>query len=167
VPVNHRPNDAQCGTTPPPGTCNFGGSSGGPGMCSSDSQCADGGLNGRCVEMGGGVAYCGCTYDACLHDSDCTGETCACHGSPYTGQLGNRCVPGNCHVDSDCGAGGYCSPSYSPAGCGGLGGYYCHTAVDQCIDDSDCADAGFLTVCAYSTMNSRWECQQQVACALQ
>jgi len=164
VPRNHRPDDSECATTPPPGTCNFG-SSGGPGMCSNDAQCDDAGVNGRCVEMGGGIAYCGCTYDACMHDSDCTGQTCACHGSPYMGSLGNTCVPGNCHVDADCGAGGYCSPSYTGNGCGGLGGYYCHTPGDQCIDDTDCTPS--FQVCAYSMMTNRWECATQVACALE
>jgi hypothetical protein len=135
-------------------------------MCSKDSECADAGLNGRCVEMGGGVAYCGCTYDDCVHDSDCSpGKTCACHGSPYEGQLGNSCVPGNCRIDSDCGVGGYCSPTYSPNGCGGLGGYYCHTTADQCVNDSDCADGGFA-VCAYVAMLGHWACQPEVACAL-
>ena len=69
------------------------------------------GTNGRCVEQGGGIAFCGCTYDTCVDDAACpTGQTCACHGSPYNGG-GNSCVPGNCRVDTDCGPGGYCSPS--------------------------------------------------------
>ena len=160
VPVNHRVDDSQCSQPPGNGTCSFGGSSGG-GMCSSDAQCADAGPNGRCIQFNGGVAFCGCTYDACEHDTDCTGGPCACHGSPYTGGAGNTCVMGNCRVDSDCGAGGYCSPTYSTNGCGSLGGYYCHTAADQCIDDSDCAGSG-LEVCAYSSGN--WQCQQQVLC---
>ena len=166
VPVNHRPNDVQCSTTPPPGSCNVGGSSSGgpgPGVCSSDAQCADAGANGRCVPFGGGPAGCFCTYDACFHDNDCTGDTCACHGAPYMGGDGNRCVPGNCHVDADCGPGGYCSPTYGTENCGGLSGYYCHTPTDQCVNDSDCAGSGY-SVCAYSTTDSRWECQPEVLC---
>jgi hypothetical protein len=134
-------------------------------MCSSDAQCGDAGPNARCIQAW--VDGCACTYDSCFHDSDCTGETCACHGSPYVGG-GNRCVPGDCHVDSDCGAGGYCSPSYGAQNCGGLSGYYCHTPVDDCIDDSDCngvSTSGPVeligpNVCAYSTTSSRWECQE-------
>lgn len=166
VPVNHRPNDAQCATAPGPGTCAFAGSSGSPGfMCTTDAQCADaGGANGRCVNSGGGPAGCFCTYDACFHDNDCTGETCACHGSAYMGGDGNRCVPGNCHVDSDCGPGGYCSPTPATQGCGGLAGYYCHTPSDGCIDDSDCANSGGLELCTYSTTASRWECEQEQLC---
>lgn len=131
-------------------------------MCSTDAQCGDAGPNGRCIEFNGGVAYCGCTHDACMHDTDCTGETCACHGSPYGGGAGNSCVPGNCHIDSDCGPAGYCSPTYTATGCGGLGGYYCHTAGDLCIDDRDCT--GGTQVCAYSLAASRWQCQQLLLC---
>lgn len=161
VPQNHRPDDSQCSTTPGPGTCSIGGSSGGA-MCSSDAECADAGLNGRCAGYNAGPAYCACTYDECVHDTDCTGQTCACHGSAYIGGFGNACVGGNCRVDADCGAGGYCSPTTTSTGCGGLGGYYCHTPSDQCIDDSDCG--GSLYVCAYSTTAGFWQCQQQVLC---
>lgn len=61
------------------------------------------------------------------------------------------CMPGNCRVDSDCeSGGGYCSPSQNAGlfvcsdGCsgtcgGGLTGYYCHTAADECVNDCDCA----------------------------
>lgn len=163
VPINHRPNDAQCSQPAPTGTCNFGGN---PSfMCSRDADCDDAGPNGRCVQGNGGPAYCGCTFDSCFHDSDCTGETCACHGSAYTYGAGNRCVPGNCHVDADCGAGGYCSPTYATTGCGSLGGYYCHTPSDQCIDDSDCnGGTSGPQACAYSTTSGRWQCVQQVLC---
>lgn len=100
-----------------------------------------------------------------MHDTDCaTGLTCACHGSPYTHGAGNTCVPGNCRVDADCGSGGYCSPSDAPMSCGALGGYYCHTAADQCIDDTDCPSSQGPQVCAYSTSTGRWECQMQGLC---
>ena len=132
-----------------------------PGMCSSDSQCTAG-SNGRCVESGGGVLFCSCTYDTCQHDSDCTGATCACHGSAYTYNQGNTCVGGDCHVDANCGPGGYCSPSYNTMGCGGLAGYYCHTPNDQCIDDADCGSSG--NVCVYVTSTSRWQCAMAPLC---
>jgi hypothetical protein len=119
------------------------------------------GTNGRCVESGGGVLYCSCSYDTCADDSACpTGQTCACHGSTYN-DGGNTCVPGDCRIDSDCGAGGYCSPSFSTMGCGSLGGYYCHTPLDQCVNDSDC-QSGFI--CNYSTQNAHWVCTQQLLC---
>ena len=101
-----------------------------------------------------------------MHDTDCkAGNTCACHGSPYLGGQGNGCVPGNCRVDADCGAGEYCSPSYDPSSCGGLAGYYCHTAQDVCLDDSDCSSGpNGPQVCIYSTTSSHWECHVQLLC---
>jgi Cys-rich repeat protein len=77
-------------------------------------------------------------------------------------------VKGNCRVDADCGAGGYCSPSSNTGICGdSLAGYYCQTPADLCIDDSDCpgspvGSSGTIIVgnpgCVYSTTDSRWEC---------
>lgn len=137
---------------------------GGQGECSTDAQCTMGSM-GRCVESGFGAQFCRCTYDTCVHDTDCGGgTTCACHGSPYTFNTGNTCVQGNCRVDSDCGAGGYCSPSYDTSQCGGLLGYYCHTAADQCIDDTDCPSNNGPPVCVYSMTNSRWQCDTQKLC---
>jgi hypothetical protein len=133
-------------------------------MCSGDSSCTAG-TNGRCVETGGGVEYCTCTYDMCSGDSACPAdETCACHGSPYTDGDGNTCVQGNCRVDSDCGANGYCSPSYDVNSCGSLAGYYCHTPEDQCVNDTDCPANG-SELCAYAATDGRWECHQQEFCA--
>ena len=161
VPVNHRPDDSECLQPAAPGDCQGGSSGGQPGNCGSDSQCTSG-TNGRCVEQGGGVLFCACTYDTCADDAACpTDQTCACHGSTYMGGLGNTCVPGNCRVDGDCGAGGYCSPSFSTQSCGSLGGYYCHTPQDQCVNDADCG-SGF--VCNYSTSAARWTCQQELLC---
>jgi hypothetical protein len=104
-----------------------------------------------------------------VHDTDCPGgQTCACHGSSYTDGHGNTCVKGNCRVDADCGAGGYCSPSSLTALCGdSLAGYYCHTAGDLCIDDSDCPasrSSPGAPGCMYSTTDSRWECDQRPEC---
>jgi hypothetical protein len=161
VPLQHRPSDAQCHTTPPAGACNIGG---GAGMCASDAQCTAG-VNGRCVESNGGAIFCNCSYDTCTGDSACpTGQLCACHGSPYTNG-GNSCVSGNCRVDSDCGVGGYCSPSAQSMGCGGLGGYYCHTTRDQCTDDSDCnSSMNGPQECEWSAVNDRWQCAQELLC---
>lgn len=165
MPVNHRPSDAQCSGPAAGGDCASPGPP--PGGCTSDSVCT-GGTNGRCINHGGGpAADCYCTYDACVHDADCPGgQTCACHGAPYTDSAGNTCVAGNCRIDTDCGAGGYCSPSARPALCGdSLAGYYCHTAGDQCVDDTDCGASGpNFAACEYSTTDSRWECQQLPVC---
>jgi len=164
APVNHRPDDSQCLGPAPMGTCNFGGS-GGPGMCSSDSQCADAGPNGRCIESNGGAVYCSCTVDTCADDSGCgKDEVCACHGSPYTGGAGNHCVPGNCRVDADCGSVGWCSPSYSTNGCGDIGGYYCHTPQDQCVNDSDCPTMNGPMNCSYDSGLRYWRCVQELLC---
>jgi Cys-rich repeat protein len=75
---------------------------------------------------------------------------------------GNTCMPGNCRVDSDCGAGGYCSPSRGSNGCGYVEGYYCHTRADLCVNDSDCA-GGNMT-CAWSATSGRWECANVEFC---
>ena len=170
VPTNHRASDTLCTQSAPAGTCLCNGNcptSTYPSQwaCSSDGDCADAGINGRCAASGA-IAGCGCTYDICVDDSDCpNGHTCACHGSAYTFGAGNQCVPGNCHVDADCGAGAYCSPSPAmPCNmngqdlyCQGLG-YYCHTPKDQCVDDSDCESVG-SPGCLYDPSAGYWKCQ--------
>ena len=190
TPLNHRPSDAQCpskrGSAPlfcAGGTCTsqpypsagFGSTS-----CFSDSQCK-GGVNGRCFPGEGLVSAGGCSYDECFADSGCGAKTpCICRSSS-TDNSANICdVGGNCAVDSDCGPGGYCSPSmeacYSTIpdveaeGSSGPNPYYCHTSSDLCINDSDCPplDAGTAssfgtsTFCAYNTQDNRWECTQLV-----
>jgi hypothetical protein len=110
-------------------------------------------------------------YDGCVHDTDCdAGTTCACHGTAYVGNSGNQCIPSNCRVDSDCGVGGYCSPTYDTMSCGSIGGYYCHTPLDGCIDDTDCPSdpsmPGTIPVCTYSTTDARWECAALGVCAV-
>jgi hypothetical protein len=146
--------------------------------CSSDSQCTNG-VNGRCFSWGG--LGDGCSYDECFTDSNCGSKIpCLCRSSS-TDNRANVCdVAGNCAVDSDCGPGGYCSPSVQvvpdqrPNVCSGLlTPYYCHTASDLCINDSDCAplDAGPPTLdsptyaCAYNPQDNRWECTQTI-CAI-
>jgi hypothetical protein len=47
-----------------------------------------------------------------------------------------------------------------------VGGYYCHTPNDMCIDDSDCATGnGLPAACTYSSAHGRWECTQLGVCA--
>ena len=141
TPMNHRPAPITCKPSPSVGGCTFGGPGGGPpGACRVDSDCKAG-TNGHCAAAAGGIATCACFYDECTHDSDCKGESvCACSDSPYE-SISNSCAPaGNCKVDADCGAGGFCSPS-SGAGCAdSVTGYFCHTPSDECVDDSDCAE---------------------------
>jgi hypothetical protein len=99
-------------------------------------------------------------------DADCgSGQLCACHGSAYSHGEGNTCSPGNCRVDADCGAAGYCSPAYATSSCGSLAGYYCHTPADECIDDKDCAASNGLGVCTYSSTVGHWQCKPMTLCA--
>lgn len=98
----------------------------------------------------------------CTTDGDCgaSSEVCACEPT------GARCVSSLCHVDGDCGRGGYCSPSYSVTiGCNlngtptsrrGLDGFFCHTAADQCNNDADCASG---ETCTWAPEQpGRWIC---------
>lgn len=163
--INHRQDEAQCSEPVGPGVCGCSSCSGvgccsGPEFtCMSDASCTRG-VNGRC-NGNGPVAGCGCTYDRCSGDRDCPGnETCACHGSPYMYGVDNFCIQGNCRVDSDCGKGGYCSPS----GAWSVVGYYCHTPQDTCTNDNECTsqncsgDPGEPR-CVYSSSAGRWQCQ--------
>jgi hypothetical protein len=175
APLQHRSTSASCPSQrgPAPQICAGGGGTcygqpypyppGIPTTCSSDSQCTDG-VNGRCFPAEGLVSAGGCSYDECSTDSDCGAKIpCICRSS-NTDNSANVCYAGgNCAVDSDCGVGGYCSPSveacYTTA-------YYCHTASDLCTNDSDCpsVDAGTpsfaSTLCAYNTQDKRWECTE-------
>jgi hypothetical protein len=137
------------------------------GGCTSDSDCTSG-VNGRCFPFEGLVGPGGCSYDECFTDSNCgSGTPCLCRSSS-TDNSANVCDPGgNCAVDSDCGPGGYCSPSYSCEG----STYYCHTALDTCVNDADCPfmDAGEFSCqavarCVYKPDTQRWACSQLVCC---
>ena len=63
-----------------------------------------------------------------------------------------------------------CGPTDSEALIEGVSGpnpYYCHTASDLCVNDSDCSslDAGVpgtYTICAYNQQDLRWECSHLV-----
>ena len=181
VPLQHRPTPACCpsqrGPAPsgqPYPTCPAAPGSVCPSdsatTCSSDSECTSG-VNGRCFPFEGLVGPGGCSYDECFTDSDCGSEaTCLCRRSS-TDNSANVCVRGgNCVVDSDCGDGGYCSPSVEQS-CLFPSPYFCHTANDTCTDDSDCpsVDAGpfscsVLTPCAYDPGEQRWACTQLTCC---
>jgi hypothetical protein len=107
--------------------------------CVTDADCVDG-PNGRCSHLHRGPANIRlfCTYDACANDDGCTGGPCSCRDSAASAEA-NRCFDaGNCRVDADCGAGGYCSPSL-------IGFGFC-----ECPTEDLCVDAGDGTGCFVS-----------------
>jgi hypothetical protein len=157
VPMQHRAEAAACSASRPPGTCALDGGLGA--LCTTDNECSDGGMNGRCNSAFlSGIIGCACSSDACLSDSDCqaTNSACACDES-----RGNRCARGNCRVDADCGPGGYCSPTVGDCGLiVGIAAYYCHGPRDKCIDDADCPSrpGGDTQICFYSEATAAWTC---------
>jgi len=148
-------------------------------QCRTNADCTASG-NGWCVGTGSAFATtaaatsrgalapgCHCSYDACATDADCsTGGPCACRPAAQGQAIvapvpatGNVCLMGNCKVDADCGAGGYCSPSFGSCGSyAGVVGYYCHTARDTCVDDSDCTARGGAGDCRYNPTAGAWAC---------
>jgi hypothetical protein len=159
-PDSHRAQGASCPETRPPGTPNPEG-----GACKTDADCAAG-KNGRCSSWSAGrmAPQNICTYDTCFSDKDCGTGLCTCDGH------GNYCLGGNCRVDSDCGTNGFCSPSWSLCSLHGPyrpNGYYCHSAKDECMKDSDCPKPkkqGYgpqATRCIYSAPVGRWTCMSE------
>jgi hypothetical protein len=128
---------------------------GGTITCATDSDCppCTNGQLDHCFSHPQLLTGPSCGCDECNGDQDC-GSTgvCACNQTGWSNiPVGNVCIlAGNCRVDADCGPGGFCSPS--PANCG-VGGYYCHTAKDTCLDYADCP-----TACAYSLAAGDWAC---------
>jgi hypothetical protein len=127
------------------------------------------------VDAGGGVRrpvgqclHGSCSFDECLTDSDCaSNEACACAGplaGEASGSEANLCVPATCHVDSDCGSCGYCSPSADPI-CGptyGAWAYACHVPGDACYSNTDCGpqsnDIYTNPFCSHSAETGAWVC---------
>lgn len=133
----------------------------GMGQCSSDSDCTEG-INGRCYNSRFETV---CSYDTCFSDSECGDSACICRGgSGGVGSFGaNRCIGGGCQTDSDCGAGGFCSPSFGDCGdFGGTVGYFCRTCEDECLNDSDCTEEtgpfGGGGYCAFNPAVGHWAC---------
>jgi hypothetical protein len=157
VPVNHRATGMACPEERGPGmiqpACD---SEGFVLVCENDSDCTAGD-NGRCEPLPFSPVGCqvGCSYDECFKDTDCpAGQPCDCRASA-TDNTANVCVSGSqCQVDADCGPGGYCSPSggYGTFGCDVA--YFCHTAADTCVDDTDCEAPG----CQYDSTAGYWRC---------
>jgi hypothetical protein len=152
VPADHRAAHQACPKTdtPAPTTVTYGPRlptpKGTP--CKTKSDCTAK-PNGRCAEGN-------CTYDQCYEDKDCGKTVCQCTTDNINGYY---CHGGNCAVDADCGEQGYCSPTFGIE-CGaftGVVGFYCHTAKDECTDDSDCKgkEQGF---CAFDPDKKLWRC---------
>jgi hypothetical protein len=172
VPLYHRATAATCPSQRGPNTATFPpcSTAPSPSCCSSDADCKDAGTNGRCFGYFLGPPM--CSFDECFTDSECpSGTPCICRSSS-TDDSPNTCVAGgNCLLDSDCGPGGYCSPSPSPMECAGPGPYYCHTSADTCTNDAECpaidAGPGMLTgpsLCMYDLQAGHWACGLGTLC---
>jgi hypothetical protein len=170
APLLHRFKANTCSTNfrpaPPPCTAQDG-SFPAQNDCSTNGDCSAG-TNGRClmtpsVPAPDAPVNCLCSYDTCFKDSDClTTGPCDCLSGTRT-TAANRCLPGNCRVDADCGPGRYCSPTRHTVTLyfdkQVWQGYYCHTAADACVNDSDCSqDWLYGAHCAYDTLESAWNC---------
>jgi hypothetical protein len=155
-PAKHRGAAVSCDATRPPGYNADAGSydAGAPvAQCTSDSECVDGGKNGRCTPIRDGPF---CMFDECALDVDCPdGGVCSCGTPANPGRTPNLCLPSNCRVDSDCGAGGFCSPSVALYCVLDVSGYYCHTPNDDCTNDSDCASGSY---CTWQPEVGKWAC---------
>ena len=120
--------------------------------CQAHSDC-DEGPNGRCLQGRGGNY---CDYDQCFGSDDCDGG-CLCG----QGDGSNHCLTnGNCADNEECGPGGWCSPTFGSCGShSGFIAYYCRTAKDECLNDSDCVDPNrFEGYCAYNEAVGHWAC---------
>jgi hypothetical protein len=164
APPSHRAQATAC-STPGPANCDIGDAGAGA-SCSNDSDCAapDGSFTWYTFCLHGT-----CATDECITDSDCaSNEVCNCASdSGYGGSVChvNRCLPANCHVDADCGPGGFCTPSVGY--CGGILGFYCHKPTDPCLDPSvDCHCPGLsVPACVYSPQGANWVCGEAAGCA--
>jgi Cys-rich repeat protein len=134
-------------------------SASGPAPCAAKTDCPAGpGERSTCLNGQ-------CSADACINDSDCpSGQACGCAADYYGGnaQHPNLCFPAQCRVDADCPAGGVCEPSYGGP-CGGLTGFFCHSASDTCNSSSDCC--GNLSACLYQPELGHWACQAVMVCS--
>jgi hypothetical protein len=180
IPVSHRASTTcpahPASTSTAPACTAVPADSGLHGQCATDNDCVSG-INGRCICQyppdDAGAPYPRCAYDQCGSDNDCSGQVCGCGVVEDTGDASATqalfvqyaCVPGQCHADSDCGDGGYCSPSLSL--CGFVAEFACHTAQDECVNNSDCAAEpldGGVAACVYKDGLGYWTCSQIYAC---
>ncbi|HEX4403888.1 MAG TPA: hypothetical protein VH560_03620 [Polyangia bacterium] len=169
APSMHRPVAVVCPTDRPAATCMHVTPGAAPvngGNCTNDGDCTSG-HNGRCDTTEPFEGDCStCSYDECFADVDCAGRApCDCRAGPVTGA--NVCAAGNCRVDADCGAGGYCSPS--TARCAGSSdpasvGYFCRTPADTCVEDADCASTTQSQQCRFDATAGHWRCIDSPTC---
>jgi hypothetical protein len=102
--------------------------------CFEDSDCS--GRYPYCDQDVFGGAQCS---EGCLTDDDCSpSQVCSCvEDGP------GRCLGAGCRTDADCGAGFRCVAEYDD--CVGYESdsewFSCQRADDECLVDSDCADA--------------------------
>lgn len=129
-------------------------------QCTSHEQCTEG-KNGRCT--GNGHDGWRCNYDGCFADGECgKGSVCACEGGFRSDN--NVCLAEGCQVDADCGAGSWCSPTLGSCGhYSKAESYQCHTAADECTDDTDCTENGSgpfggQAYCAFDRVIGHWKC---------
>ena len=127
------------------------------GQCTKHADCTQG-RNGRCVFGRGGTM---CTYDQCANDGECKAGVCNCDSG--TGGTDVCLETSGCKIDTDCGQGGFCSPSQGDCGnYGGVVGYFCHQANDECVDDADCntgAPGASGGSCRFNKMVGHWRCE--------
>jgi hypothetical protein len=153
TPTNHRAEATPCPPSTPADT-----------PCASDTDCTMGDGFGGIVMGKCDTVTMTCEYDQCTTDGDCpaASDVCACQGETHgDGEIGSVCVESGCHIDADCGAGGFCSPSGSVSCGDGLGtvGWYCHTCSDACVNDADCMTAGMPPAsCVYDPTVGHWTC---------
>jgi hypothetical protein len=129
--------------------------------CATLADCQDAGPAAYFQACRGGK----CAIDPCLTDSECpSGDVCVCATEIGGGNAihTNACVPAQCRVNADCGRSvGLCSPTRGY--CGGVLGYYCHSAADSCITDADCCDASNPS-CQYQPALGHFACQAAIGC---
>lgn len=168
IPVTHRAVATSCeGGAPPPTSCVASGTQGAQSNCTLGSDCTAG-ANGRCLAetfLPLSDVRCTCAYDLCVADPDC-GPTALCQCATANPRgLGNHCLVANCRTDADCGEGGFCSPSrgeitgyWNASSPDSFTGYYCHTAADTCVNDTDCTVGPYGAHCAFDHSKQAWAC---------
>ncbi len=131
------------------------------GKCQTDADCTKR-SDGLCVVIQTSAhppPVIDCLYDDCASDADCPrAHLCEC-GSGQ-GPSRNRCVPGNCHTNLECGDYA-CTETMSTFAVGQqarrVEGHWCKTREDQCRVDRDC-DLEGRSACAYRGELGRWTC---------
>jgi hypothetical protein len=155
TPDNHRPSDIACPLGAPISA----------NECDAASDCPAVPQVACLVYDDAGISF--CNADPCHVDSDCSdGGVCLCGSAATSSTIAtsNMCLPaGNCTIDSDCSPVHYCSPS--SIGCGTTFSYYCHTANDDCANDTDCRDTQFCQYAPGAGGSGKWTCVDASTCS--